>query len=386
MAGQTERLLARARDRFTVQDYYGAIYLLEEIVASGRAFADVHHLIGVSLSLLGRSEEALTQFRQRARAQPALPRGAHPPGPGAERAGPGRRSRGGVPPCRGERGAADGRLAGAGGRAARQPARRAGRRLRRGGRAGPGDRAVRARPRARPGLPGPALPDGAGDARGRPAARGARGAGGRCSAHGPTSSTRRPRSASPISSPATASGRATSGAPASRAGPRMRGSRPTWRCWDAPARESRLGRARRRGVAAGRRPGAARAPAPIASARATGPTPTDATRTRSPDTARSWPDGPTRGALGQGRCRGARTRTSCARRRRPTCGWPAATRPGRTRRPRGSRRWRARRSGPATATCSAKWSPGSRRWRRSAPPGATRSSWRSNPIRTPPSW
>jgi len=62
MAGQTERLLARARDRFTVQDYYGAIYLLEEIVASGRAFADVHHLIGVSLSLLGRSQEALTQF------------------------------------------------------------------------------------------------------------------------------------------------------------------------------------------------------------------------------------------------------------------------------------------------------------------------------------
>jgi tetratricopeptide (TPR) repeat protein len=63
MAGQTERLLARARDRFTVQDYYGAVYLLEEIVATGRAFADVHHLIGVSLSLLGRSEEALTQFR-----------------------------------------------------------------------------------------------------------------------------------------------------------------------------------------------------------------------------------------------------------------------------------------------------------------------------------
>jgi tetratricopeptide (TPR) repeat protein len=62
MASQTERLLARARDRFTVQDYYGALYLLEEIVASGRAFADVHHLIGVSLSLLGRSEEALEEF------------------------------------------------------------------------------------------------------------------------------------------------------------------------------------------------------------------------------------------------------------------------------------------------------------------------------------
>src|SRR5438477_470584 len=62
MAGQTERLLGRARERFTVQDYYGAIYLLEEIVASGRAFADVHHLIGVSLSLLGRPEEALLEF------------------------------------------------------------------------------------------------------------------------------------------------------------------------------------------------------------------------------------------------------------------------------------------------------------------------------------
>lgn len=62
MAGQTERLLTRARDRFTVQDYYGAIYLLEEIVASGRAFADVHHLIGVSLSLLGRTDEALVEF------------------------------------------------------------------------------------------------------------------------------------------------------------------------------------------------------------------------------------------------------------------------------------------------------------------------------------
>ena len=62
MAGQTERLLGRARDRFTVQDYYGAIYLLEEIVATGRAFADVHHLMGVSLSLLGRPEEALLEF------------------------------------------------------------------------------------------------------------------------------------------------------------------------------------------------------------------------------------------------------------------------------------------------------------------------------------
>ncbi len=62
MAAQTERVLARARDRFAVQDYYGTVHLLEEIVAGGRAFADVHHLLGVSLSLLGQRERALIEF------------------------------------------------------------------------------------------------------------------------------------------------------------------------------------------------------------------------------------------------------------------------------------------------------------------------------------
>jgi tetratricopeptide (TPR) repeat protein len=64
MAAQTERVLARARDRFAVQDYYGTVHLLEEIVAGGRAFADVHHLLGVSLSLLGQRERALAEFRR----------------------------------------------------------------------------------------------------------------------------------------------------------------------------------------------------------------------------------------------------------------------------------------------------------------------------------
>jgi hypothetical protein len=59
MAAQTERVLTRARERFAVQDYYGTIHLLEEIVGGGRAFADVHHLLGVSLSLLGQRERAL---------------------------------------------------------------------------------------------------------------------------------------------------------------------------------------------------------------------------------------------------------------------------------------------------------------------------------------
>jgi tetratricopeptide (TPR) repeat protein len=62
MAGQTEPLLARARERFVVQDYYGAVHLLESVVDSGRAFADVHHLLGVSLSLLGQTERALQEL------------------------------------------------------------------------------------------------------------------------------------------------------------------------------------------------------------------------------------------------------------------------------------------------------------------------------------
>jgi tetratricopeptide (TPR) repeat protein len=64
MPTQTEHVLSRARDRFAVQDYYGTIHLLEEIVAAGRAFADVHHLLGVSLSLLGQRDRALAEFRR----------------------------------------------------------------------------------------------------------------------------------------------------------------------------------------------------------------------------------------------------------------------------------------------------------------------------------
>ena len=64
MAGQTELLLARARERFVVQDYYGAVHLLESVVDSGRAFADVHHLLGVSLSLLGQTQRALGELER----------------------------------------------------------------------------------------------------------------------------------------------------------------------------------------------------------------------------------------------------------------------------------------------------------------------------------
>ncbi|HEX9704047.1 MAG TPA: tetratricopeptide repeat protein [Gemmatimonadales bacterium] len=57
-----EHLVEQARERFQLQDYYGAIHLLEEVVATGRAFADAHHLLGLSYSLVGQLDQALTQF------------------------------------------------------------------------------------------------------------------------------------------------------------------------------------------------------------------------------------------------------------------------------------------------------------------------------------
>ncbi|PYP41115.1 MAG: hypothetical protein DMD48_01230 [Gemmatimonadetes bacterium] len=57
-----ERLVEQANERFQLQDYYGAIHLLEEVVATGRAFADAHHLLGLSYSLAGQPDKALQQL------------------------------------------------------------------------------------------------------------------------------------------------------------------------------------------------------------------------------------------------------------------------------------------------------------------------------------
>ena len=53
------QLLEQAKERFAVDDYYGAIHLLEELVASGRAFADAHHLLGLCYYMIGQRERAL---------------------------------------------------------------------------------------------------------------------------------------------------------------------------------------------------------------------------------------------------------------------------------------------------------------------------------------
>jgi len=54
--------LSLARERFALQDYYGAAMVLDELVSSGHAYADVHHLLGLCRSLLGQRADALREF------------------------------------------------------------------------------------------------------------------------------------------------------------------------------------------------------------------------------------------------------------------------------------------------------------------------------------
>ncbi|NUO63961.1 MAG: hypothetical protein HOQ34_10335, partial [Gemmatimonadaceae bacterium] len=55
-------LVARARERFSVRDYHGAVLLLREAVVEGRAYADAHNLLGLSLALIGRQADAVSSF------------------------------------------------------------------------------------------------------------------------------------------------------------------------------------------------------------------------------------------------------------------------------------------------------------------------------------
>jgi tetratricopeptide (TPR) repeat protein len=59
-----EPLINQARERFALQDYYGAIHLLQEIIEAGRSFADCHHLLGLCYAMLGQSQRALEYFSQ----------------------------------------------------------------------------------------------------------------------------------------------------------------------------------------------------------------------------------------------------------------------------------------------------------------------------------
>jgi tetratricopeptide (TPR) repeat protein len=62
MDASPERRVDQARERFQLQDYYGAIHLLEEISSIGHAFADAEHMLGLCYSLVGQAEKALAHL------------------------------------------------------------------------------------------------------------------------------------------------------------------------------------------------------------------------------------------------------------------------------------------------------------------------------------
>lgn len=55
---------ARARERFAIRDYAGAVLLLRQAIAEGMAYADAYNLLGLSLAMLGRQQEALEAIEQ----------------------------------------------------------------------------------------------------------------------------------------------------------------------------------------------------------------------------------------------------------------------------------------------------------------------------------
>jgi tetratricopeptide (TPR) repeat protein len=57
-----DRQVARAREALDGGDAHAAIHLLQEVVESGQAFADAHHLLGLAYSMVGRREDALASF------------------------------------------------------------------------------------------------------------------------------------------------------------------------------------------------------------------------------------------------------------------------------------------------------------------------------------
>ncbi|HEX9727473.1 MAG TPA: tetratricopeptide repeat protein [Gemmatimonadales bacterium] len=62
--------LEQAKERFALQDYFGAVHFLEELIASGRAFADAYHLLGLCYHLIGQPERALEALNDALRINP----------------------------------------------------------------------------------------------------------------------------------------------------------------------------------------------------------------------------------------------------------------------------------------------------------------------------
>jgi tetratricopeptide (TPR) repeat protein len=64
------QLLDRAKERFALNDYFGAIHLLLELTERGRAYADAQHLLGLCYHLAGQPERALERLGEAVRINP----------------------------------------------------------------------------------------------------------------------------------------------------------------------------------------------------------------------------------------------------------------------------------------------------------------------------
>ena len=71
--------LDRAKQHFELKDYHGAIHLLEELIEEGRAFADAHHLLGLSYHLVDQPERALQSFDTALQLNKQICRSPRPP-------------------------------------------------------------------------------------------------------------------------------------------------------------------------------------------------------------------------------------------------------------------------------------------------------------------
>jgi tetratricopeptide (TPR) repeat protein len=65
-----EQLLERARERFGLHDYHGAIHLVEDLIAAGRAYADAYNLLGLCYQLVDQPERALEALERALRENP----------------------------------------------------------------------------------------------------------------------------------------------------------------------------------------------------------------------------------------------------------------------------------------------------------------------------
>lgn len=65
-----DQLLQLAKERFAVQDYYGCVHLVEDLITSGRAYADAFHLQGLAYHLIGQPERAVAALDQAIRRNP----------------------------------------------------------------------------------------------------------------------------------------------------------------------------------------------------------------------------------------------------------------------------------------------------------------------------